>query len=102
MRKSMPDQRRSPRTPVCLSAIVTSAAPERMEQPVLLRDVSDSGVFFYCKFEPALGSEVSVRFNMIAEGEQQRMLVHGNVVRIVRYPGAATGVAVALAPTIAQ
>jgi hypothetical protein len=95
MSRSIADQRRSPRTPVCLSAIVTSEE-DGLEQQALLRDISESGVFFYCKFEPKLGSTVSVRFNTINEGETSRMLVHGNVVRIVRYPGAATGVAIAV------
>jgi hypothetical protein len=66
------------------------------EQQALLRDISESGVFFYCKFEPSIGSNVSVRFNVINEGETSRMLVRGNVVRVVRYPGAATGVAIAV------
>jgi hypothetical protein len=95
MNRSLADQRRSPRTPVCVSAII-STVPDAFEQPALLRDISDSGLFFYCKFEPEMGSEVTVRFNLIEEGEKSRMLLRGNVVRIVRYPGAATGVAIAL------
>lgn len=91
----MADQRRTPRTPVCHSAIVTSEE-DGLEQQALLRDLSESGVFYYCKFEPKLGSSVSVRFNSTNEGEISRMLVRGEVVRIVRYPGAATGVAIAV------
>jgi PilZ domain len=96
MNHSMEDQRRAPRTPVCMSAIV-STVPDTFEQPALVRDMSESGLFFYCKFEPALGSEISVRFNTVEEGETERVLVRGNVVRIVRYPGAATGVGIVLA-----
>jgi hypothetical protein len=95
MNRSLADQRRSPRTPVCVSAII-STVPDDFEQPALLRDISESGLFFYCKFEPQLGSEVTVRFNLLEEGEKSRMLVRGNVIRIVRYPGAATGVAIAI------
>lgn len=95
MNHSMEDQRRSPRTPVCMSAIV-STLPDTFEQPALVRDMSQTGLFFYCKFEPELGTEVSVRFNTVDEGETERVLVRGNVVRIVRYPGAATGVAIVL------
>jgi hypothetical protein len=91
----MQDQRLAPRTPVCLSAIV-SAADDGFEQAALLRDMSDSGLFFYCKFDPQIGSEVSVRFNLDEEGDSSRMLVRGKVVRVVKYPGAATGVAVSV------
>lgn len=93
----MRDQRRAPRTPVCLSAIVSAESSQTLEQPALLRDMSESGLFFYCKFEPDMGSAVSVRFNVETEGIVNRMLVHGNVVRIVRFPGAATGVAIRIA-----
>lgn len=95
MTRAMEDQRLAPRTPVCLSAIV-STPEDGFEQAVLLRDMSDSGLFFYCKFEPQIGSEVSVRFNLVDEGDPTRMLLHGKVVRVVKYPGAATGVAVSL------
>jgi hypothetical protein len=95
MTHTMPDQRLAPRTPVCLSAIV-SAAQDGFEQAALLRDMSESGLFFYCKFDPQIGSEVSVRFNLVDEGESNRMLLRGKVVRVVKYPGAATGVAVSL------
>ena len=99
MRQSMEDQRRAPRTPVCLSAIVASLEPDGFEQPALLRDISDSGLFFYCKLEPTLGTEVSVRFNQTDAGEPERVLLRGSVVRIVRYPGAATGIAIRLTTT---
>ena len=99
MSRSMADQRRSPRTPVCLSAIVATPEPEGFEQPALLRDISETGLFFYCKFEPTMGTEISVRFNQTDAGQTERMLVRGNVVRIVRYPGAATGIAIALIPS---
>jgi hypothetical protein len=99
MRQAMEDQRRAPRTPVCLSAIVGIPEPDGFEQPALLRDISDTGLFFYCKFEPTIGTEISVRFNQTDAGETDRMLVRGNVVRIVRYPGAATGIAIALIPS---
>lgn len=100
MSRSMRDQRRAPRTPVCLSAIVSSEGHDALEQPALLRDMSDSGLFFYCKFEPSLGAVVSVRFNLDSEGDDvNRMLVQGQVVRIVRYPGAATGIAIQIVPT---
>src|SRR5262245_12576439 len=79
MSRSLEDQRRAPRTPVCLSAIVSSESPEFFEQPALLRDMSDTGLFFYCKVEPPAGAHVSVRFNMMAEGEPSRMLLHGQV-----------------------
>jgi PilZ domain-containing protein len=95
MNHAMEDQRRSPRTPVCMSAIV-STMPDSFDQPALVRDMSQSGLFFYCKFEPTLGSEVAVRFNTVEEGETERILLRGNVVRIVRYPGAATGVGIVL------
>jgi len=99
MRHSMEDQRRAARTPVCLSAIVATMEPDQFEQPALLRDISDTGLFFYCKFEPVMGTEVTVRFNQTDEGETERMLVRGSVVRVVRYPGAATGIAIRLIPT---
>jgi hypothetical protein len=96
----MEDQRRAPRTPVCLSAIVSSENPDFFEQPALLRDMSDTGLFFYCKLEPPAGAQVTVRFNMIADGEPSRMMLHGTVVRVVRYPGAATGIGIQLIPTV--
>jgi hypothetical protein len=100
MSRSMEDQRRAPRTPVCLSAIVSSDNSDFFEQPALLRDMSDTGLFFYCKLEPPAGAQVTVRFNMMAEGEPSRMLLRGTVVRIVRYPGAATGIAIQLLPSV--
>src|SRR6185369_8958054 len=99
MSQSMEDQRRAARTPVCLSAIVSSNHPDFFDQPALLRDMSDSGLFFYCKLEPPAGTQVTVRFNMVTEGEPSRMLLHGTVVRVVRYPGAATGIAIQLLNT---
>lgn len=102
MSRSLEDQRRAPRTPVCLSAIVSSESPDFFEQPALLRDMSDSGLFFYCKFEPPAGTQVTVRFNTLNEGEPSRMLLHGTVVRVVRYPGAATGIAIQLLSTKPQ
>jgi hypothetical protein len=98
MSRTMQDQRLAPRTPVCLSAIV-SAPDDGFEQAALLRDMSDSGLFFYCKFDPQIGSEVSVRFNLVDEGEPSRMLLRGKVVRVVKYPGAATGVAISVHQT---
>lgn len=102
MSRSLEDQRRAPRTPVCLSAIVSSDSPDFFEQPALLRDMSDSGLFFYCKLEPPAGTQVTIRFNTMNEGEPNRMLLHGTVVRIVRYPGAATGIAIQLLSTKPQ
>jgi hypothetical protein len=37
---------------------------------------------------------------MIADGEPSRMMLHGTVVRVVRYPGAATGIGIQLIPTV--
>jgi pyridoxine/pyridoxamine 5'-phosphate oxidase len=102
MRNSLGEQRGSSRTPVCLSGVINCARPGYSEILALVRDVSESGVFFYANFNPErgapeIGSEVELSFSLPVEDKRSEVFCRGNVVRLVTYPaGAATGVALQL------
>lgn len=94
--RRMPEHRAGRRVPVCMSGMV-SWRGAREQVLALVRDVSDSGVFFYANFSagealPDLGQELTLRFTVQREERQVEAVCRGRVVRMVRFPtGAATG-----------
>ena len=99
MQHGMVEQRSTVRTPVCISGTVSWRGNN--ELIALVRDVSDSGVFFYSNFAekhyPDLGQDLTLNFAMDRGDKKVEMRCRGRVVRMVRFPtGAATGVAVKL------
>ena len=63
----------------------------------LIRDVSASGVFFYCNLDPPMGTDLTVAFTMPGAEGYVEVLCQGKVVRREEYPvGAAMGIAARL------
>ncbi len=64
----------------------------------LMRDVSDTGMFFYSDISPACGSELHFEFKLSQGGTDSVWLAcQGRVVRVEQpTPGAAVGVAISV------
>lgn len=63
----------------------------------LIRDVSASGVFFYCNLDPPVGTDLTVAFTMPGAEGYVEVLCQGKVIRREEYPvGAAMGIAARL------
>ncbi len=63
----------------------------------LLRDISQTGMFFYCSLRPAVGSEVEVVIRPSVEDSRVAVRCRCRVVRTeTSVPGAAIGVGVAI------
>lgn len=98
------EQRGTHRRSVCLSARVSCAASQHQDKIGLIRDVSDSGIFFYANFAPEVGAKVTLSFSIPPSDENSpeeaatgEVTCRGHVVRIVKFsPGAATGIALRL------
>jgi PilZ domain len=98
------EQRGTQRKSVCLSARVTCAEPQHEDKIGLIRDVSDSGIFFYANFMPEVGAEITLSFSIPPSDENSpeeaatgEVTCRGRVVRLVKFsPGAATGIALRL------
>lgn len=91
---SYPNQRLEPRGLAVLPVVVRA---ESQESVGLLRDISQTGMFFYCSLSPAVGSHVEVVIRPSVADANVAVRCRCRVVRIEsRLPGAATGVAVAI------
>ena len=97
MRRALAEQRVSARVPVCVSASVSCGGQGDRENLALVRDVSNTGIFFYSNFSPSVGSTVALNYTRRHEGKRVEVQCEGVVVRLVKFPsGAATGVGVRL------
>lgn len=89
-----PNQRLEERGLAVLPAVIRSEAQESVG---LLRDISQTGMFFYCSLTLAVGSEIEV---VIRPSVADASVMVGCRCRVVRtepsVPGAATGVGVAI------
>jgi PilZ domain len=83
--------RSSPRAFVILPATI-SFGSDGEHYPGLIRDISQTGIFFYCDVKPELQSEVNV---VVRVGEAAAIAYKGRVVRVEEpSAGAAVGVAI--------
>ena len=83
--------RSSPRAFVILPATI-SFGNDGQHHAGLIRDISQSGIFFYCEVKPELQSEVNV---VVRVGEAAAIAYKGRVVRVEEpSAGAAVGVAI--------
>ncbi len=104
MRNIHVEQRAAERRPVCVSAMVSCTEPHCQDKIGLIRDMSDSGIFFYSNIAPEMGSDVILTFNIPSSDRQSftapaggGVVCRGTVVRLVKTAaGAATGVAIEL------
>jgi len=70
---------------------------EEQENVGLLRDISQTGMFFYCSLSPSVGSQVEVVIRPSLADPSVAVRCRCRVVRVEpSLPGAATGVAVAI------
>lgn len=91
---SCPNQRLEPRDIAVLPVVVRA---EGQECVGLLRDISPTGMFFYCSLSPAVGSDIEVVVRPSVADSSVAVHCRCRVVRIeARLPGAATGVGVAI------
>ena len=87
-----PNRRLEPRGICVLSLKVQTAEHESVG---LLRDISQTGMFFYCRLSPAVGSEIEVTIRPSVADSRIVVRCRCRVVRIeASVPGAATGVGV--------
>ncbi len=69
----------------------------------LLRDISQTGMFFYCSLNPAVGSQIEVTIRPSMADSRIVVRCRCRVVRIeASVPGAATGVGVAIQEYIGE
>lgn len=91
---SYPNRRLEPRG---ISILPLAVKTEAQDCIALLRDISQTGMFFYCNTRPAIGSEVEVVIRPSFADARVVVRCRCRVVRIeVSAPGAATGVGVAI------
>ena len=89
-----PNQRLEARGLVVLPVVVRAQAGESVG---LLRDISQTGMFFYCSLNPSVGSEIEVTIRPSPADPSVAVRCRCKVVRSeASLPGAATGVAVAI------
>ena len=87
-----PNQRLEPRGIAVLPVVVRAEAQEAVG---LLRDISQTGMFFYCNLTPAVGSDVEVMIRPSVADTSVAVRCRCRVVRTeASLPGAATGVGV--------
>jgi hypothetical protein len=80
-----------------ISVLPLVVRTEEQECVGLLRDISQTGLFFYCSLSPRVGSEVEVLIRPSAADPSVAVRCRCRVVRIeASVPGAATGVGVAI------
>lgn len=97
---SYPNQRLEPRGLAVLPIVVRAEAQESVG---LLRDLSQTGMFFYCSLSPAVGSKVEVAIRPSLADTNVAVRCRCRVVRTESsLPGAATGVAVAIEEYLAE
>lgn len=91
---SCPNQRLEPRGLAVLPVVVRA---EEQENVGLLRDISQTGMFFYCSLSPAVGSQIEVVIRPSLADPSVAVRCRCRVVRVEpSLPGAATGIAVAI------
>jgi hypothetical protein len=91
---SYPNQRLEPRGLAVLPVVVRAAAQESVG---LLRDISQTGMFFYSSLSPAVGSDVEVMIRPSVADSRVTVRCRCRVVRLESsMSGAATGVGVAI------
>jgi len=91
---SYPNQRLEPRGLAVLPVVVRAEAQESVG---LLRDISQTGMFFYCSLSPAVGSQLEVVIRPSVADANVAVRCRCRVVRIEsKLPGAAAGVAVTI------
>lgn len=89
-----PNQRLEPRGLAVMPAIIRADGQENVG---LLRDISQTGMFFYCSLSPAVGSAVEVLLRPSAADPTVVVRCRCRVVRTeLSRGGAATGVGVAI------
>jgi hypothetical protein len=89
-----PNERLEPRGLVVLPVVVRAEAEECVG---LLRDISQTGMFFYCSLSPAVGSDIEVLIRPSVADPSVAVRCRCKVVRVeTNLPGAATGVGVAI------
>ncbi len=95
MLTTVTDERASARSFVYASFVLNLKDGDPRPHVGLIRDVSDSGMFFYSDLKPACGSELDFHFKLPRPGtEAQWIACRGRVVRVEHpAPGAAVGVA---------
>lgn len=93
MSRTHPEQRKAARMALNLSGTV-AYANDPGQHLALTRDLGAGGAFFYCEHAPALGADITFTFLMPVLGRSIRVIAHGKVIRLDRFPGScATGVA---------
>ena len=91
---SYPNQRLEPRGLAVLPVVVRAQAEECVG---LLRDISQTGMFFYCSLSPAVGSDIEVVIRPSVADPSVAVRCRCKVVRVeANLRGAATGVGVAI------
>ena len=89
-----PNQRLEARGLAVLPVVVRA---ETKDIVGLLRDISQTGMFFYCNLSPEVGSELEVLIRPSAGDPSAVVRCRCKVVRVESsLPGAATGIAVAI------
>jgi hypothetical protein len=91
---SYPNQRLEARGLAVLPVVVRA---EGQESVGLLRDISQTGMFFYCSLSPEVGSDIEVVIRPSVADADVAVRCRCRVVRAeASLPGAATGVGVAI------
>ena len=89
-----PNQRLEPRG---LAVLPVAIKGEEQECVGLLRDISQTGMFFYCSLSPTVGSDIEVTLRPSLADSSVAVRCRCRVVRVEpSLPGAATGVGVAI------
>ena len=97
MRSKEADLRAGMRRKVNVCGEVVCSEPTCPKHLALVRDISATGVFFYCNLDAPVGAELSVAFTMPGAEGYVEVLCQGRVIRREQYPaGAATGIAARL------
>ncbi len=98
MLTAVPEERAATRSFLSTSFVMTLKDGDARPHVGLIRDVSDSGMFFYSDLNPACGAELDFEFKLPRPGlEPMSVACRGRVVRVEQpAPGAAIGVALSI------
>jgi hypothetical protein len=80
--RSDPEQRRSARVPLPISAQISSISLGYQQLPARLRDVSAAGAYFYAHMSPNVGTTIRIDFSVPVSGREMGIICEGSVVRI--------------------